>query len=402
MSLEATMIVLDNSANSLNGDFPPSRLQAQSDSVFRIFGAKCRAHPENEVGLMVMGGKGPEVLVTLTTDEGKVGAALHGLKSGGESDLMTGIQVAQLALKHRQNKNQRQRIIVLVCSPVKDSQAALVKLGKKLKKNNVALDIVSFGTPDVDLSIPSLPSSSSSAAATPAPTTETNDAKLAALVEATSSSDNSHFLSVEPGPALLSERIGSSPILRNAEAGGDMEMGGGGGGGGGESGEFGVDPNLDPELAMALRMSLEEERARQAASSAAASTTAAAQLEPVPEGVSTQISDPTPATEPKGAELTGAALPTSSETMLQGPPENTAEVDMMSGPGAGGAEDEDEDLKRALALSQGLEEGDVEMGAAGGLDETVDDEDDDIARAIALSMQDAEAEEKKPSQGDQK
>lgn len=128
-------------------------------------------------------------------------------------------------------------------------------------------------------------------------------------------------------------------------------------------------------------MSLEEERARQAASSAAASTTAAAQLEPVPEGVSTQISDPTPATEPKGAELTGAALPTSSETMLQGPPENTAEVDMMSGPGAGGDDDEDEDLKRALALSQGLEEADVEMGAAGGLDETVDDEDDDIARA---------------------
>lgn len=38
----------------------------------------------------------PEVLVTLTTDEGKVGAALHGLKSGGESDLMTGIQVAQV------------------------------------------------------------------------------------------------------------------------------------------------------------------------------------------------------------------------------------------------------------------------------------------------------------------
>ncbi|POY74035.1 hypothetical protein BMF94_2847 [Rhodotorula taiwanensis] len=395
MSLEATMIVLDNSAHSLNGDFPPSRLQAQSDSVFRIFGAKCRAHPENEVGLMVMGGKGSEVLVTLTTDEGKIGSALHGLKPAGESDLATGIQVAQLALKHRQNKNQRQRIVVFVCSPVKDSQASLVKIGKKLKKNNVALDIVSFGTPDIDLSIPSLPSSSSSAA--PAPTPETNDTKLAALVEATSSSDNSHFLSVEPGPALLSERVGSSAILRSADAGGDADMGGMGGGGGGAADEYGVDPNLDPELAMALRMSLEEERARQAASSAAASTSAAAQLEPVPEGVSTQITDPTPATEPKGAELTGAVLPTSSETMRQGPPENTAEVDMMSG-GAGGDDDEDEDLKRALALSQGLDEGDdVEMGAAGGLDDTVDDEDDDIARAIALSMQDAEAEEKKPS-----
>ena len=50
---------------------------------------------------------------------------------------------------------------------------------------------------------------------------------------------------------------------------------GGGGYGGGQAGEnggaqpggsyeFGVDPNLDPELAMALRVSLEEERARQA------------------------------------------------------------------------------------------------------------------------------------------
>lgn len=38
-------------------------------------------------------------------------------------------------------------------------------------------------------------------------------------------------------------------------------MGGGGGGGLDEFG--GVDPNMDPELAMALRVSMEEERARQ-------------------------------------------------------------------------------------------------------------------------------------------
>ena len=38
------------------------------------------------------------------------------------------------------------------------------------------------------------------------------------------------------------------------------EAGEAGGGGGGF--DFGVDPNLDPELALALRVSLEEERAR--------------------------------------------------------------------------------------------------------------------------------------------
>ena len=38
---------------------------------------------------------------------------------------------------------------------------------------------------------------------------------------------------------------------------------------GGGSYEFGVDPNLDPELALAIRISLEEERARQESASGA-------------------------------------------------------------------------------------------------------------------------------------
>ncbi|GAA5838480.1 hypothetical protein JCM5353_004030 [Sporobolomyces roseus] len=394
MSLEATMLVLDNSYHSINGDYAPTRLEAQSDAVHVLFNAKLRANPENEVGLMVMAGKGPEVLTTLTQDEGKLIAAIHDIKRGGESDLQTGIQVAQLALKHRQNKNQRQRIIVFVGSPIKDSQATLVKLGKKLKKNNVALDIISFGSTnnEIDLSIPSL--ASSSTAPPPPVETETNDSKLSSLIDSTNSSENSHFLSVEPGPHLLSERIIQSPIARG-EASGDDESGSGGGGGGGQADEFGVDPNLDPELAMALRMSLQEEQARQAASSSSApasgSTSQAAALEPVPEGVNTQITDPTG----------GASIPTNpsvpSETVKS--EEVGEEVSMMTGEED---EDEDEELRRALLLStqEGGEEDDVEMGAAGetggeGLMDADDDEEDDIARAIAMSMQDAENEEKK-------
>jgi 26S proteasome regulatory subunit N10 len=48
-------------------------------------------------------------------------------------------------LKHRQNKNQHQRIVAFVGSPVKESSDDLVKLGKKLKKNNIAVDLVNFG-----------------------------------------------------------------------------------------------------------------------------------------------------------------------------------------------------------------------------------------------------------------
>lgn len=43
---------------------------------------------------MTMGGKGPEVLVTLTTDYGKILSGLHNTKIKGEAHLATGIQVA--------------------------------------------------------------------------------------------------------------------------------------------------------------------------------------------------------------------------------------------------------------------------------------------------------------------
>lgn len=66
--------------------------------------------------------------MTPTQDEGKLIKALHDSKQGGEAHLQTAIQVAQLALKHRQNKNQRQRIIVFVGSPLEESSLELIKV----------------------------------------------------------------------------------------------------------------------------------------------------------------------------------------------------------------------------------------------------------------------------------
>ncbi|CAD6980647.1 unnamed protein product [Tilletia controversa] len=129
-----------------NGDYIPSRWEAQTDAVNMLFDAKTNSNPEDVVGLMTMAGRSPEVLVTLTQDVGKILTALHSSKIAGTSNLGTGINIAQLALKHRQNKNQRQRIIAFVGSPLEnESDSDLIKLGKKLKKNNVAVDIINFG-----------------------------------------------------------------------------------------------------------------------------------------------------------------------------------------------------------------------------------------------------------------
>lgn len=90
------------------------------------------------------------MLVTHTKDIGQILQALHSTadKIGGAADIPTAIAVAQLALKHRQNKNLRQRIIVFVASPLEGQGAdekSMVRLAKKLKKNNVAVDFIAFG-----------------------------------------------------------------------------------------------------------------------------------------------------------------------------------------------------------------------------------------------------------------
>lgn len=158
-------------------------------------------------------------------------------KCAGDADC-----ILQLALKHRQNKSQRQRIIVFTCSPIDEDEKNLVKLARKMKKNNVSIDFIAFGDLDPE-----------------------NTKKLEAFNENIKGGDGSHLEVIQPGPSLLSDHIISTPILAGegvAPRGGD-NAGDAGGDAGGGGFDFGFDPSADPELALALRMSMEEEKARQ-------------------------------------------------------------------------------------------------------------------------------------------
>lgn len=232
MVLEATMIAIDNSEYMRNGDYVTSRYDAQLTATEYIFLSKINANPENTVGLLAFGGQGPQVLSTLTTDYGKLLSGVHDTKIQGENHFSSGIQVAALALKHRQNKVQQQRIIMFVGSPIKETDKELEKLAKKMKKNNVAIDIINFGEESI------------------------NTSKLEKFNQIINNHDNSHLVTIPPGPKMLYEAIGSSPILVDGSFEGDF---------GGFNDGFGdmADPNMDPDLALALRLSLEEEKSRQ-------------------------------------------------------------------------------------------------------------------------------------------
>ena len=244
------MILLDNSEYMRNGDYIPTRLEAQQDAANLLVGAKTQSHPESTVGVSA----GTELLVSPTDDVGKILGALHGLPMKSvTSDVTASVQVASLALKHRRNKNGSQRIVLFVGSPLTVEGRALTKVGKQLKKNNVAIDVVAMGE------------------------LEQNEERLRELVDAANgrSDDGAertcHLVTI-PAGVLPSDVLASSPIVHGGSGGSAFAAsaaaasagGMGGDFGGGAFAEFGgVDPNMDPELAMALRVSMEEERARQ-------------------------------------------------------------------------------------------------------------------------------------------
>ncbi len=114
-----------------------------------------------------------------------------------------------------------------------------IALNKGLRKNGIAIDVVSFGE------------------------VNTNDPVLEAIVHGEQGDvvpeeddeDASRLLRVFQGQGSIVETLSASPIVRRS---------GSSNGGAGNNFEFGVDPEMDPELALALKLSMEEEMARQA------------------------------------------------------------------------------------------------------------------------------------------
>jgi 26S proteasome regulatory subunit N10 len=203
-------------------------MQSQFDAVNMVALAKTKSNPENNVGLLSLADN--RVLCTLTSEVGKIITKLHGLKPEGCIDLVRGIKVANLALKHRQSKNHKPRIIIFVASPViVADQAELVKLSKRLKKEKVNVDIVNFGEEEV------------------------NNAILNEIVSTINGKEGtgSHLVSIS-APASLSDALFSSTMFQSEDGSTGLPAGFGPGF------QYGMED--DPELAMALRISMEESR----------------------------------------------------------------------------------------------------------------------------------------------
>lgn len=224
------MIAVDDSDYMRNGDFTPSRLQAQNDAVSLICQSKRQRNPENTIGLLSLAGR--EVLCTLTSDSSKIYNRLHTVEPKGTINFCIAVRIAHLALRHRQLRHQKMRIVCFVGSPIMDEDKALTDLAKHLKKEKVSVDVINFGENDA------------------------NHQKLSDFIDTLNGKGggSSHLVSVPPG-AVLHDSLVTSPVVAG-EHGGNLASSSLGLG-------FGLDASEDPDLLYALRVSMEDQRMRQ-------------------------------------------------------------------------------------------------------------------------------------------
>ena len=113
----------------------------------------------------------------------------------GDIRFISGIKIAHLALKHRQGKNHKTRIVAFVGSPIEADEKEMVKLAKKLKKEKVNIDIVNFGEDEANADLLN---------------------KFVTTINGKEGT-GSHLVTIPPGPHL-SDALVSSPIVQVASS----------------------------------------------------------------------------------------------------------------------------------------------------------------------------------------
>lgn len=248
---ESCFICLDSTEYMRNGDYYPNRMFGMLEFVNFLVEAKMNKNAENTVGFLCAGGNACDVKESLTADVDRILASLASIKIKGKvCHFSAALRIAALALSHRSEPRSEKRIAIFMGSPLRETPQELHTLAHKLRKDNVAVDVVTFGVPD-------------------------NVEPLQHFVEKVNKDGNSCFVSIPEGKTI-SEVLMDSPVFTGPEAVSMLlptSEGAGGAAGGNLIHNFGfsIDPNADPDLQRALQLSMEEEMQRQAAAASSSS-----------------------------------------------------------------------------------------------------------------------------------
>lgn len=216
---EAIVFLIDNSATSLNGDFYPSRLEAQTMAVERLISHFTKSSDKTQIAVGLMAEPDTGMLVSLTSSTMTVTRALFKIERGQKNNFAKAVRCAFLSLHHCNSEIRRKQIIAMVGSdPGQMTPEICEMLANTANIEGVNMNIVAFGD-DFDAN------------------------PLQTLVE--KCGHNSHFVYCPPGGIILSDAILSSEIVPSVMKNYSM---------------FGnINPYDDPDLALTLKLSMEDQ-----------------------------------------------------------------------------------------------------------------------------------------------
>lgn len=215
------MLLIDNSFYTRNSDAIPSRFQAQLEGVTSIVNFKSNDNPETSFGAMYMSGKGKQILMTPTNDPAQIFAQFSKIPVNDFAGLTRSIQIARLAMKHRVNKNQHERLVIFIASAIRDNPEDLYVLARNLRRDGTNVDLINICCPE-------------------------NAEILKNFHDIVNVEGESRLINYFGGVSRLNDALKEGGVL-----GGHVAADGG----------FGEE--TDPEMEMVIRISLEEERKRQ-------------------------------------------------------------------------------------------------------------------------------------------
>jgi len=225
---------MDTSDHMRNGDYEPTRLEAQYQAVRLLMDIKLEG-AEDTIGFV---SNGPSVVLRAPTAKGdskeELVESIRGLKAAGSSDFLSAVKVAALAIHNRANKTGSARIVVFVGSPVDVEDKALKKAAAGLRKTGTTADVVLIESDAV------------------------TRAKMETFIGAMAKDGRESSLVVVPAGSNLTDSLFSSPVVGGGGGAAAASAAGGMGGGGG----------ADADVQAAMRASLEEQAARETAAGA--------------------------------------------------------------------------------------------------------------------------------------
>jgi 26S proteasome regulatory subunit N10 len=198
---------LDTSSHMRNGDYEPTRLEAQYQAARLLMDVKLSMGAMDTVGFV---STGPSVTTraSVTKELELLAASIRGLVPKGAADFVPAIKVASLALHNRAVKEGSARIVAFVGSPVTATPEELKQLAKEVRKMSIGIDVVLLGEQ------------------------ASSQAKLEGFLEAMNHKrDNCHLVTVPPG-ANLTDMLLSSVVVTGVEGGGAAAAAASGGAGG--------------------------------------------------------------------------------------------------------------------------------------------------------------------------